>query len=204
MAEISGIINDSTRLTILAQVTRHGGGISAKEIAKNIVVPLTTVYHHLNALEKEGYICAEEVRVRNLNKRVWKRASTPIDDPETQRITNKHYQQNFSKEPEMISTYVTFFNALIKEDLVKLQQVDKEVFENFQKKTSTPAYVKMHLLDKDDFEYVMEKLMEIITALRERRSEKDPIISNYERTDLSKDMKYCLFTLALPDLDNLS
>jgi DNA-binding transcriptional ArsR family regulator len=203
MAEIKDILNDSTRLTILAQIARHGGEISAKDIAQNIDIPLTTVYHHLNALEREEYISAKEVRVRNLNKKVWERTTIPIEDPEKLRVTNIHYDHCFSKEPNMISTYVTFFNALIKEDLVNLKNLSDKDFEDHQKNSTTPLYVKMHLLDSEDYRYAMEKLMEIRDTLWERAEKKGRKIIDYKRTNIDDSLKYFLFTLALPDLENL-
>jgi len=197
---IHKVLEDSTRAAILAQVSRHSGSISAKEISKNINTPLTTVYGHLKTLEENGFIVSTEVRVRNLSKKVWQRSSIGIE-PQDSRVLNQHYQQTFNRDPQVIATYMRFLNALLRENLVKLKEIDPNAFEEFQKNSEVPVYVKLYGLTREDYIFTLTKIMELRAELYERamsRGEKE-----YQRTGMLPKESYLVSLLAFPEMDDL-
>jgi len=203
MKTIHEALEEKLSADILAQVTRHGGNISAKEIASNLDIPLTTVYYYLNALEKDGFIISEETRIRNLNKKVWKRSKIAIEDPDTSRVTNKHYKKSVSKEPLIISSFIRFFNAFIQEDLIRLKALKETKFSNFQQNSETPFFVKLYGLNKDDYIFAMKKLMDLRIELWNREKERGSSEENYQRTNLEEEDQYLLFLLAIPQLEEV-
>ncbi|NHJ01374.1 MAG: ArsR family transcriptional regulator [Candidatus Heimdallarchaeota archaeon] len=203
MKTIHELLSDKLSADVLAQVTRHGGEISAKEIASNIKVPLTTVYYYLNALEEDGFIVSDEVRVRNLNKKVWRRSEIAIEDPETSRIINKNYNQSVSKEPLTFSSFIRFFNAFIQEDLVSLETLDKEKFSNFQQNSQTPFLIKLYGMNKEDYIFTLNKLMELRKELWSRAKERGENQEGYQSTNFEKEEQFLLFLVAIPKLDEM-
>ncbi|MFX0182214.1 MAG: winged helix-turn-helix domain-containing protein [Candidatus Hodarchaeota archaeon] len=197
---IHKILEDSTRAAILAQVSRYSGLISAKEISKNTDIPLTTVYGHLKTLEENGFIFSTEERVRNLSKKVWQRTSIGIE-PEDSRILNQYYQQTFNRDPQVIASYMHFLNALLRENLVKLKEITPSAFEEFQKDSEVPVYVKLYGLTREDYIFVLTKIMELRVELYERamrRGEKE-----YQRTGMLPKERYLVSLLAFPEMDDL-
>ena len=199
MTNIHEVLEDSIRAVVLAQVTRHGGSISAKEISINSNIPLTTVYYHLNALEKDRLIIAKEVRVRNLNKKVWERSNITIEDVEKSRVFNKHYKQTFSKDPSVISSMVRFFNAFIREDLVLLDRIEDKKFSDYQEESLYPLLIKLYGINKDDYKYALTKLTELREELfiRAERRGDDP---QNQRISMDEEEQYILFLFTLPNL----
>ena len=197
---IHKVLEDSTRAAILAQISRYSGSISAKEISKNIDIPLTTVYSHLKTLEENGFIVSTEERIRNLSKKVWQRTSIGIE-PEDSRVLNQHYQQTFNRDPQVIVSYVQFLNALLRENLVKLKEIATNAFEELQKNSEVPLYVKLYGMTHDDYIFVLTKIMELRVELYKRamdRGEKE-----YQRTGMLPKERYLVSLLAFPDMDDL-
>ncbi len=196
---IHKVLEDSTSAAILAQISRYSGSISAKEISRNIDIPLTTVYGHLKTLEENGFIVSTEERVRNLSKKVWQRTSISIE-PQDSRVLNQHYQQTFNRDPQVIASYMQFLNALLRENLVKLKEIAPNAFEEFQKKSEVPVYVKLYGLTRDDYIFVLNKIMELREELYERamnRGEKE-----YQRTKMLPKERYLVSLLAFPEMDD--
>ncbi len=203
MKTIHEALEEKLSADILAQVTRHGGNISAKEIALNLDIPLTTVYYYLNALEKDDFIISEEVRIRNLNKKVWRRSKIAIEDPDSSRVINNYYKQSVSKEPLTISSFIRFFNAFIQEDLIRLKMLKENKFSDFQQNSETPFLVKLYGLNKDDYIFAMQKLMDLRTELWNREKERENPKGNYQKTNLEEEEQYLLFFLAIPKLEEI-
>ena len=197
---IHEVLEDPTRAAILAQVSRHSGSISAKEISRNIDTPLTTVYGHLKTLEEHGFIVSTEERVRNLSKKVWQRSQIGIE-PQGSRVLNQNLQQTFNRDPQVIASYVQYLNALIRENLVKLKKINPSAFEEFQKNSEVPVYVKLYGLTREDYIFTLTKIMELRVELYERaisRGEKE-----YRRTNILPEENYLVALLAFPEMDNL-
>ncbi|MFX0123447.1 MAG: helix-turn-helix domain-containing protein [Candidatus Hodarchaeota archaeon] len=197
---IHKVLEDSTRAAIMAQISRYSGSISAKEISKNVDIPLTTVYGHLKTLEENGFIVSTEERVRNLSKKVWQRTSIAIE-PQDSRVLNQYYQQTFNRDPQVIATYMQFLNAHLRENFVKLKEIAPNAFEEFQKNSEVPVYVKLYGLTREDYIFVLKKIMELRVELYERamkRGEKE-----YQRTGLLPKERYLVSLLAFPEMDDL-
>ncbi|MHA2497525.1 MAG: winged helix-turn-helix domain-containing protein [Candidatus Hodarchaeales archaeon] len=199
MVSIHKILEDPTRAAILAQISRHSGAISAKRIAKNVGFPLSTVYNHLNYLEKHGFISATEIQVRNLSKKVWRRVDPGIE-VDGSRVINKKFNLTFSKDPKIIASYVKYLNALLLENLVELQRIDSEVFAKYQESSVAPVWVKLYGLTQDDYEFALTKLGELRRELHERALKNGEV--EYRRTEFREEESYLLFLLAFPNLKN--
>ncbi len=200
MKNIHEALEDPTRAAILAQISIHSGSISAKEISRNIDIPLTTVYFHLKTLEKSGFITAKEEKIRNLTKKVWQRSPVSIE-PQGSRILNQYYQQTVNRDAQVIVSYVRYLKALLKENLVDLKRTDPETFEKFQKNTPFPFFVKIYGLTQDDYNYALTKIMELRKELYKREMSRG--VKEYQITDFTPDRTYLLCLLAFPDLVDL-
>ncbi len=200
MEDIYNLLEDTITAAVLAQVSLYSGKISAKEIAKNVGIHVNTVYNHLNLLEKNKIVAADEIQVKNLTKKLWKRQPTSIEDEET-RVKNTNFEKKFSGEPRSIVTYIRYLNGLIQENLVKLSQLDKKSFEEYQRTTNAPVWVKLYGLSSDDYEFALRKLNDLREQLYERsvaRGEKE-----YRRTAFHSDENNFLFLITFPDLSKI-
>ncbi|MFX0050682.1 MAG: helix-turn-helix domain-containing protein [Candidatus Hermodarchaeota archaeon] len=193
-------LRDPTRAAILAQISRHSGTISAKNISSNIDIPLTTVYGHLKALEKDGLIVAIEERVRNLSKKVWKRTSILIE-PEETRINNQHLKASVNKDPNVIASYVRYLNALLQENLIQLKKINSSKFEKFQRTSKAPVFVKLYGLTSEDYQYALSELMKLRRELWERSQRRGE--KNYQRTQLHPTENNLLFFIGFSDLTTI-
>ena len=116
-------------------------------------------------------------------------------------MTNLNFKKRFSGDPRSIVTYIRYLNGLIQENLVKLSRLEKKTFEEYQKTTNAPVWVKLYGLTSDDYEFALEKLNELRDQLYERsvaRGEKD-----YRRTAFQPDESNLLFLLTFPDLKKI-
>ena len=173
----------------------HGGSITASDMAKNLQIPLSTIYDHLKTLEFEGYIVAKEERIKNLIKKTWFRTEKRINPKETL-VKNIYHNKSVPTDPVSAASYIKFLIATLKEKLNKLEQVGKDSFIEYQKSSKEPFNVLQLFLTKEDYKFVMEKIFELHTELQKRNEE----AMNYQRTILLEEERYLFFYLALPDL----
>ncbi|MFX0115456.1 MAG: helix-turn-helix domain-containing protein [Candidatus Hodarchaeota archaeon] len=191
------ILDDLIRVAILAQIARYSGSISAKEISKNIDIPLSTVYDHLRILEKIGFVTASEIKVKNLIQKVWHRSDTGIEISSS-RVFNENFEQSFSKSPKAIVSYVNYLNGLLRENLVQLKRAESSSFEEHQANSFSPVLVKLFGLTREDYEFALKKLGELRRELYLRSQDRGD--SEHRRTEFREEENHLLFLLAFPPL----
>jgi DNA-binding transcriptional ArsR family regulator len=198
LRSIHEVMEDETSSAILAQISMHGGNITANQIAKNINTPLSTIYDHLKTLEMEGFILAKEERFKNLIKKTWFRTDKPINLQE--KLTkNLIHNKSVPSDPLSASSRVKYLNATLKEKLLILKQIDQEKFTHYQTNSSSPFNVLQLFITKNDYEFAMEKIFELHDELKKRNAES----MNYKRTSSTVEEKFLFFYLALPDLEEI-
>lgn len=194
MRTIHEVLEDETAASILAQITMSAEGITASIISKNTSIPQSTVYDHLRALEKDELIYAEKIKVKNSLIKKWYRTEQKTF-PDTEYVDNNHYNMTILANKKDLSSRIRFSQAIARKSLVTLEEISNEDFSQIQKKSAEPVFMRQFILNKDDYQFVYRRLIEIEEELEKRNKS-----SMEDRGSLFKDEKYLIFYYGLPDL----
>ena len=146
-------------------------------------------------LEKDDLIFSEEEKVKNFLKKLWYRTDKKTF-PDSQYVENKHYQTELLSNTKDISSRIRFSQALVRKNLVTLEEIDKNEFVHLQKESTKPVFMRQFIVNEDDYQYVFERLLEIEKKLEEKNKS-----SVEDRGALLKEEKYLIFYFGLPDLE---
>jgi predicted transcriptional regulator len=197
MRAIHDVLADETSAAILAQITMNTEGISASTISNNINIPQSTVYDHLRMLEKDQLIFSEEVKIKNFLKKIWYRTDQKTF-PDSQFVKNKHYNTSLLSNTKDIGSRIRFSQALVRRNLVTLEEINAKDFAEIQKESTKPVVMRQFIINEEDYQYFIERMMEIEKELEEKN-----VTSRGDTGALLKEEKCLLFYFGVPDLETM-